>query len=286
MPLVLLSTTLLQLGMLGPLSAQDASASPSVDRPAWSLELGALAANALGGGIAGGLSSYLRGGSFKSGFARGVLGGSVGYVGKRIAVADFGGAGLLGREVAALGSSMTSNAGRNTGIFESLTFPIRPLRIQTPRRGGGSFSLSVDLVDVAWLAYAVGQRDLTLDWSRTFSSGMPIFVTRGGLRVNGDLANGLTRDGLIILSRYPDRAPPDVFTHERVHVLQVDQLKAVFGYPLEAWLWRTARPSHGGVPGWIRFGRRKINRPPSGTGAERHHGQREKRHANPRPRLT
>src|SRR5512133_49653 len=68
--------------------------------PHWAGELASIGGNALLGGLSAGIMQELRGGSFRSGFTRGALGGTAIYVGKRIDAERFEGAGLLGRQVA------------------------------------------------------------------------------------------------------------------------------------------------------------------------------------------
>ncbi|MEX2465963.1 MAG: hypothetical protein WD995_03590, partial [Gemmatimonadota bacterium] len=60
-------------------------------------DLAYLSVNALVGGLSAGIFSHARGGSFFEPFARGALGGSVSYFGKRLSGGGFPAAGLVGR---------------------------------------------------------------------------------------------------------------------------------------------------------------------------------------------
>lgn len=81
------------------------------------------------GGLTAGIVQRLRGGSFSDGFARGAVGGAVAYAGRRIAAERFDGAGLLGRQVGAVGASVVRNASERRPSLERLFFPAGPLHV-------------------------------------------------------------------------------------------------------------------------------------------------------------
>ena len=86
--------------------------------PTWVGELAFLSGNAALGGLTAALIRELRGGSFWEAFLDGALGGAVVY-----------GAGLAGREVAAVGTSIVRNASDGRGTLEQLVLPIGVARL-------------------------------------------------------------------------------------------------------------------------------------------------------------
>ncbi len=92
--------------------------------PHWAGEFAILSGNAVLSGVTAGVVQKLRGGSFRDGFVRGLTGGGVIYLGKRVAAERFSGAGLLGREVASLGTSMVRNASEGYGLLDDVVLPV------------------------------------------------------------------------------------------------------------------------------------------------------------------
>jgi hypothetical protein len=206
--------------------------------PTWAGELASFGANALLGGLASGIMQELRGGSFRNGFTRGFLGGSVIYVGKRLAVERFEGAGLLGRQVGAVGGSMVRNAGEGVGALERLYLPlgVARLEVHTPTR---RVQLTPDLTAIGWTVWAITQRELEFDRSASFSAGTPVFRTDNQVLVaRGDTTHsaGITNSGVIYIAGIPSLGPVvsrKQLEHERMHVLQEDQLFITITDPVE-----------------------------------------------------
>jgi hypothetical protein len=227
-----------------------------LDAPRWTGDLAVFGANALLGGITGGLSQRMGGGSFSDGFTRGFLGGAVVYAGKRVAVERFPGAGLVGREVAAVGVSMVDNAGAGRGTFERLVLPvwIGRLYIEPHAQGGGArITPRLDAMATFWTVHGLVVDELRFDFGSTVSAGTPVFRTDNLLIVSGgdrSHAAGVTAAGVLYLADIPAYGEfwgPRVFSHERVHMLQMDQIFFQWTRPLE-------RAALGVVPGgeWLR----------------------------------
>lgn len=206
--------------------------------PTWAGELAAFGGNAVLGAISGGIMQELKGGSFRRGFTRGFAGGSVVYVGKRLSVERFEASGLIGRQVAAVGSSMVRNAGEGAGMLEKLYLPlgVARLEVHTPT---GHLQLTPDLTALGWTIWALTQPELSFDRSASLSAGTPVFRTDNkALRVHGDTAliSGVTNSGVILAVGIPALGPVvtrKLLAHERVHVLQEDQLFLTVTDPLE-----------------------------------------------------
>ena len=227
------------LGTARPLVAQP----PRGERPPtpdWVGEFTVASANGLIGGLTAGIWQKVRGGSFQDGFTRGLLGGVVTYGGKRLAVQDFYGAGLAGREVAAVGSSMTRNAADGLPLLQRVMLPIGPMHLYVERSAGVRVHAKVDAYTLGWMTYAALQPELRWDAGRSLSAGAPVFVVRDRLIVSGDdsEAAGLTVAGTILLSDIPGIDLSTNFAHERVHVLQNDQIFLLWTEPAEQWALR------------------------------------------------
>jgi hypothetical protein len=229
-----------------PLLPPDA-APPCLERyPAWTGELAILGGNAILSGLSAGVVHRLRGGSFNDAFVRGFAGGIVVYGGKRIAVERFGGAGLLGRQVGAVGASMVRNAGEGLGMVELVDLPVGPLWLQL-QSSRPQVRLRLDLVTTGWLISGIMNPDLRFDAGMSLSAGSHVFVADGRVIGGGHHpdpdseqphAHGITEPGFMALSGVPAFGRVTarrVFQHERVHVLQMDQLHISMTRPAERW---------------------------------------------------
>ncbi len=197
-------------------------------------EIAFVAINGLLGGLTAGVVRELRGGSFREAFPVGALGGSVVYGGKRIAVASFPGAGFVGREVAAVGSSMVGNAGRGLRPLERITLPLGPTHLYLRPSAPSGVRLEVDLHDVWWIAYGLVESHLAFDAGASLSSGVPVFRARGAkLRRHDAVLRGSAAGGVIVLSAGLGADEPVTLAHERVHILQHDFIFQAWTGPLE-----------------------------------------------------
>jgi hypothetical protein len=198
----------------------------------WVRHFNYLAGNALLDGLTAGLFQlFSEEGSFADGFAKGALGGTSAYLGKVVSVQSFDGAGFLGREIGAVGTSITRNARLGQGILDEIVLPIGPVRLYW-NRVEDDLQLRPDLTALYWIAYGTFDSNLTIDWGRSFSAGTPVFLTAeaGFAHVNATV-----RGGNIFLDRTL-RDLEQTFAHERVHVVQLDNAFGAWGEPLEDWL--------------------------------------------------
>ncbi len=209
--------------------------------PKWTGEAASLGVNALLGGVSAGVLRELRGGSFKDGFFRGAVGGSVIYVSKRVVAGEFDGAGLFGRELGSIGGSVVRNAGEGRGMFSELVLPVGVARVYVNTERG-SVRVLPDLTAIAWTISGIQERGLNIDWGQSLSAGTPVFIAQNKLLLlNEDSthAAGLTSSGVIFLSDVPAfgaNARRINLKHERVHMVQEDQLFLTITDPFEDWL--------------------------------------------------
>lgn len=218
----------------GALSAQEEHewASPGVGEAAF------LGLNALLGGVTAGLFRALDGGSFEDGFAKGALGGGIVYAGKRVAAESFPAAGLLGREVAAVGNSVVRNASVGRPLLDRLMFPVGPLHLYVSPGDPSPLGLQVDVQDVYWIVYGLAESRLALDAGASLSSGAPVFrSSRRLLDPDEELIEGAAAGGVIFLG--PGLGPAredELLAHERAHVIQHDFGSRAWTIPAEDWL--------------------------------------------------
>lgn len=212
-----------------------------------------LSANAVVGGATAGFRALLEGKNIPRAFARGTLGGALGYAGKRVAVLDWGAAPITGRMIATVGNSIILQAGETGSILDSVRVPVGPLRLGFSRERGFRPSISVVASDLALLIQAFTKSDLHFDWNRSLSAATPVFLVRPGrLARDGERIGGLTAWKLVLLDDLVPGNPDRVFPHEVVHVLQHDFIEAAWDRPIEDWIRRHA-PGARIVPRWLNF---------------------------------
>lgn len=211
--------------------------------PGWAGDLAFSAGNAALGGLTAGLTRVVRGGGFWPAFRDGALGGLVAYGGRRLAAEELDGAGLLGREVGAVGASMIRNAADGTGAFQRIVLPLGPLRLHLEARGPrqlpASARIRADLPTLLATAYLALRGDTELDAGASLSSGAPVFTST--VRWADGYWAGTQAAGAIWLRGNPADPSPDaardaVLAHERVHVLQYDVGLLLLSEPAERWL--------------------------------------------------
>jgi hypothetical protein len=197
-------------------------------------EVAFLGLNALVGGLTAGLWQELSDGSFEDGLAGGALGGGVVYAGKRLAAESFPGAGFLGRDVAAAGSSIVRNAADARPLLDSLAVPVGPLRLYLTPREPGRPRVEANLRDLYWTAYGLAEDRLDFDPGESLSSGAVVFQADRRLLDDDDRPIlGAAGGGVVFLSPMPDGQRERSLAHERTHVLQFDFVYHAWFRPLE-----------------------------------------------------
>lgn len=195
----------------------------------WGDELRYAAANALLGGVIAGLfQAFSDDGSFVEGFGVGAAGGFVTYGGKQVAARRFAGAGLLGRQIASLGGSVTANARDGTGPLDRVTIQLGLGRLYWDRTRS-SVVFRPDVATLYYTALAAARSGVGLDWSHTLSAGTPVFHTEPGVAGLGGNAAGRAFGGVVLIDANARLHLDDVAAHERIHVLQYDQQFALWG---------------------------------------------------------
>lgn len=199
----------------------------------WGGELRFAATNILLSGAVASLIAALRDDvTVAEAFPTAAAGGAVVYLGKRVAVARFTGAGLLGRQVASMGASIGRNAGDGRGPLDELVFPVGVGRLYWDR-ATRRVALRPDLSTIGLTVSAALEPGLTLDWSRSLSAGTPVFLLSDATL--GENVAGRAVGNVILADPLAQSPLDDVLAHERVHVLQLDQHFTLWGDALEEW---------------------------------------------------
>ncbi|HEX5869912.1 MAG TPA: hypothetical protein VFY65_05845 [Longimicrobium sp.] len=189
------------------------------------------------GGLTGFGLRVLRGGSLRQGLESGVAGAAGGvlvYGGKRVAVQRWEGAGLVGREIAAVGSSVVWNASAGRGMVDRLVLPAGPVRLYVTLDEGFRVTPKLDLSSA--LAIAVASLQGGIDWERSASAGAPVFYRRepyAGAEVRGQQAAGVITYRDRLGRSAPSESRVETLAHEQVHVIQRDQSFLFWSEPAE-----------------------------------------------------
>lgn len=220
--------------------------------PRWRGEVVTGTVNAALGGLTSGLLRRARGGSFRQGFVTGAAGGAATYAGKRVTAERWAGAGLLGRQVAAVGSSVTRNAAEGRPALDRVVLPLGPVRVYLAPRGPSPLRARLDLAAVVVAGYTAFQPDTRFDAAESLSSGALVFRRHGDPREVG--WNGAEAAGVVLVRAGVHPAADEsesvrermrsTLAHERVHVAQYDQTFLLWSAPGEEALLRGA--------GWTR----------------------------------
>ena len=218
------------LGILATGSSAQPVARPAASQRAGTAEL--LAVNVGLSAITSGVVSLVRHGSFRRGILGGAVGGGLGFLGKLVAVDPSVGAPFVGRQIGAIGASLTRSAALGDPFFDQVVLPVGPLRLYLNPKEPGTTTVRVDLESVVWTAYGLLADRFSLDVGKSLSTGAFVFTSSD--RLFSDVTTvGRVGGGNVFLDRTRADA---VLYHEAAHLLQIDYLKISLGEPLERWI--------------------------------------------------
>jgi hypothetical protein len=174
----------------------------------------------------------------------GAVGGALSYGGRRIAAERFTGAGLLGREVGAVGGSIVRNAAQGGGPLDEIVLPFWVARLYVAPAGAAGAPrarVKLDVPTAIASLYLALRADTELAVGASLSSGTPVLYRREQWREGGWFGSQV--GGVVWLQGnpndpYPETPEADVLAHERVHVLQYDASFLYLGEPVDALLTR------------------------------------------------
>lgn len=199
-------------------------AAQSTDEFATSREVAVWGANAALGGLSAAIAAVIRRDPLGPAVLRGASGGTLVYAGKRIAVQEIFGMGLLGRQVSSVGGSIVGNAVAGRSSFDEIALAIGPVRFYSGREVQGTdWAVDVPAVAFTILGMSLGGK---MDVPQSLSSGAVVLKDYGDNSLPGNIWYSPGRD--------PDRNAY-VLAHEQVHILQYDQSFLSWGAPIEDW---------------------------------------------------
>jgi hypothetical protein len=161
-------------------------------------------------------------------------GGIVVGAGKQITGRRFDGSGFLGRQVAALGTSLVRSASEDTLV---LLMPLGPMTLEVRPRAVDRVRPRINIVGTGTVLYYVLRSDTRLDVGASLSAGSPVFrfptetvSTRDGIifgRMDfGTVVLGTPGSSLTEQQRM-------TLPHETIHVVQYDFLEHALTLPPE-----------------------------------------------------
>ena len=191
-----------------------------------------LANGAIGGTVAG-VRALIAGKrdwrALVAGFGGGVLTGA----GKQVAASRFTGAGFIGRQIGAAGTSLVYSATADTTVFFA---PLGPATLEVRPRSARRVRMRLNAAQVLTLVHAAGQGQTHLDAEATLWAGTPVFRRPRTRMPVSENTNGFAMPGTVFLAR-DELRPGDmrrtVLPHEMVHVVQWDALNYLVALPAE-----------------------------------------------------
>ena len=193
-----------------------------------------LAVNGALGGFSAAMFALARGKNPWRAALQGFGGGVVMGAGKQVAGKRFDGSGLIGRQLASLGTSVVRSASEDTTVVilpvGPMTFEIRPSAVDRVRP-------RVNLVAATTLLYYVIRADTRVDLGATFSAGAPVFrFPTETVSTRDGIIFGRMDFGTIVLGATPtilDTQRRMTLPHESIHIIQYDFLEQALSLPPE-----------------------------------------------------
>jgi hypothetical protein len=193
-----------------------------------------LAINGALGGFSAAMFALARGKNPWRAALMGFGGGVAMGAGKQIAGRRFDGAGLIGRQLAAFGTSMVRSASEDTMV---VILPVGPMTFEVRPGAADRVRPRVNVVGTAAVLYYVIRDDTRLDVSATFSTGAPVFrFPTETVSTRDGIIFGRMDFGTIVLGRTPavqDEQRRMTLPHESIHVVQYDFLEQALSLPIE-----------------------------------------------------
>lgn len=188
-----------------------------------------LGANVAIGAITAAIIARVNGHSVSRAALLGAIGGAVTYSGKDLATQRFDGAGLLGRQVGAVGASITRDAVEGTPAFRRLVLPFGFVRLHLDADASDPVRVRADLAAIVAGGIAISEGG-RLDVGTSLSLGTPVFRSQVLWRdMRGAHVGGVIR----LTHQHDGELGARIQAHEMVHVIQHDVDFVAFAEPVE-----------------------------------------------------
>jgi hypothetical protein len=193
-----------------------------------------LAVNGALGGFSAAMFALARGKNPWRAAVMGFGGGVAMGAGKQVAGKRFDGAGLVGRQLSALGTSVVRSASEDTMI---VLVPMGPMTLEVRPRAVDRVRTRVNLVGSATVLYYIIRADTRVDVGATLSAGAPVFrFPTETVSTRDGIIFGRMDFGTIVLGAAPsvlDEQRRMTLPHESIHVAQYDFLEHALSLPPE-----------------------------------------------------
>lgn len=193
-----------------------------------------LAVNGALGGFSAAMFALARGKNPWRAALMGFGGGVAMGAGKQVAGRRFDGAGLIGRQLSAVGTSVVRSASDDTMI---VLVPLGPMTLEVRPRAVDRVRPRVNLVGSGTMLYYVIRPDTRLDLGATLSAGAPVFrFPTETVSTRDGIIFGRMDFGTILLGAepsVPDAQRRVTLPHESIHVAQYDFLEHALALPPE-----------------------------------------------------
>jgi hypothetical protein len=193
-----------------------------------------LAVNGALGGFSAAMFALARGKNPWRAALVGFGGGVAMGAGKQVAGRRFDGAGLIGRQLSAVGTSVVRSASEDTMI---VLVPLGPMTLEVRPRAVDRVRPRVSLVGSGTMLYYVIRSDTRLDLGATLSAGAPVFrFPTETVSTRDGIIFGRMDFGTILLGAEPlvhDAQRRVTLPHESIHVVQYDFLEHALALPPE-----------------------------------------------------
>jgi hypothetical protein len=193
-----------------------------------------LAVNGALGGFSAAMFALARGKNPWRAALMGFGGGLTMGAGKQIAGRPFDGAGLIGRQLAALGTSVVRAASEDTMV---VMVPLGPMTLEVRPSAVDRVRPRVNVVGSATLLYYVIRADTRIDVQATLSAGAPVFrFPTETVSTRDGIIFGRMDFGTIVLGAPPpilDAQRRMTLPHESIHIIQYDFLEQALSLPPE-----------------------------------------------------
>jgi hypothetical protein len=196
----------------------------------------AAAINAAIGGLTAGTARAVAHDSFWKGFGRGAAGGLAQFAGKRIIAEGRPAFWLVGRQVAAVGSSEVANAAQGRRLFQLVTLPVGPIRIHLEPRARRVKAPTLDLAAAVSALLIAARPGNHFALQESLATGSLVFMAPevsdavGGNEAGAITLSELAPDGVFIGLD----SKRSIISHEMIHSAQYDFIVTAWSDALQA----------------------------------------------------
>jgi hypothetical protein len=171
---------------------------------------------------------------------QGAVAGGFVYAGKAIVADNSWPTNLLGRELAAVGSSAVLNAAAGRGIADRVLLPWGPFRVHIDRHPRTRVRVKLDVARTATMIAGITDDKLAPDIGSSLLNGVLILrneTPTDRLDAVGSHVGGVIKYRVMTSERpATDREVRSIVGHEMVHVIQADFLFNVLAEPAESYV--------------------------------------------------